>query len=75
MRWDELLYSIRSIEKFYPGHGTIWIIGDKPEWIQNVKHIPHKSQPSNNQVNKTNNINERLFLAANHPEVMTTFPF
>ena len=71
--WRELLYSIRSVEKFYPDHGNIWIVGDKPEWIHGVKHIPHPSQQTNNQVKKTNNINERLFLAANHPEVSDDF--
>lgn len=73
VQWNELLYSIRSVEKFYPDRGNIWIIGDKPEWIRGIKHIPHPSQQTSNQVKKTNNINERLFLAANHPEVSGDF--
>jgi hypothetical protein len=29
---DELLYSVRSVEKNYVGTADIWIIGDRPKW-------------------------------------------
>ena len=53
--WEELRYSLRSLEKFFSverrdGFQTrlydfeVWIVGDLPDWIQNVKHIPHKRE-------------------------------
>lgn len=29
---NELLYSVRSVEKFYQGNADIWIVGDRPAW-------------------------------------------
>jgi uncharacterized radical SAM superfamily Fe-S cluster-containing enzyme len=28
----ELLYSVRSVERFYQGETDIWIVGDRPDW-------------------------------------------
>ncbi|HZK93147.1 MAG TPA: hypothetical protein VFC67_02985 [Prolixibacteraceae bacterium] len=41
-RWDELRYSLRSLDKFFNEDFEVWIVGDMPEWIRNVKHIPHQ---------------------------------
>jgi len=41
-RWKELRYSLRSLEKFFNEDYEVWIVGDMPEWIRNVKHIPHQ---------------------------------
>lgn len=38
--FDELKYSLRSLEKHYKGEFRVIIIGDKPDWITNVLHIP-----------------------------------
>jgi hypothetical protein len=37
---QELKYCLRSIELNMPWHGTIYIVGKCPDWIQNVIHIP-----------------------------------
>jgi len=36
--YEELRYSLRSLK--YVSHGTVWIVGVKPDWCVNVKHIP-----------------------------------
>ena len=36
---EELRYALRSIENNLP-HRNVYIIGDKPDWITNVTHIP-----------------------------------
>jgi hypothetical protein len=41
-RWNdtELRYCLRSVEKHLTGYGDIFIIGEKPDWVRNVIHIP-----------------------------------
>lgn len=40
-KWEnnEIRYSLRSAEKFF-SHGPVFLIGECPEWIRNVQHIP-----------------------------------
>lgn len=40
--WDdnELRYSLRSVEKYWEGGGRVFVVGHKPKWIRNVRHIP-----------------------------------
>lgn len=41
-KWEELRYSLRSLEKFFMEENyEVWIVGDLPEWAVNVRHIPH----------------------------------
>jgi len=40
--WQELRYSLRSLEGHLKENFEVWIVGDLPDWIQNVKHLPHK---------------------------------
>ncbi|MBU0616139.1 MAG: hypothetical protein KKI02_00315 [Planctomycetes bacterium] len=41
---DELLYSVRSIEKFYHGEADIWIVGDRPPWWRRDDRFIHCPQ-------------------------------
>lgn len=43
-RWDnnELRYSLRSIEKHLTGVDKIYIVGERPDFLQNVIHIPYE---------------------------------
>jgi hypothetical protein len=36
---EELRYSLRSVQKWVP-HERVWLVGCKPEWVQNVQHVP-----------------------------------
>jgi FkbM family methyltransferase len=38
---NELRYSLRSLEKYATDLGRVFIVGHKPDWLQNVVHIPH----------------------------------
>ena len=35
----DLRFALRSLEKFGKGLGNVYIIGEKPSWIHNVKHF------------------------------------
>ncbi len=37
---NELRYSLRSVEKYLSGYRNVYLIGECPEFIQNVIHIP-----------------------------------
>ena len=41
-KWEELKYSLRSLDRFFDEDFEVWIVGDLPSWIKNVRHIPHK---------------------------------
>jgi hypothetical protein len=41
---NEIRFSLRAIEKNLKGVGNIFIIGEKPDWLQNVIHIPHPDE-------------------------------
>lgn len=52
----ELRMSLRSIEKHLSNYGEVWIVGEKPDWIQNVNHIPFPDEskiPDFNIMKKT----------------------
>lgn len=36
---QELRYTLRSLKNIKNWNGDVWIVGDKPDWIQNVNHI------------------------------------
>ena len=36
----ELRYCLRSVEKYLTGYGDVFIVGEKPDWLRNVIHIP-----------------------------------
>ena len=41
---NELRYSLRSLSKI-SGIGDVFIVGEKPDWVRNVIHIPCKDIP------------------------------
>lgn len=45
----ELKMSLRALEKNLSGFDKVWLVGECPDWIQNVNHIPYPddlSRPS-----------------------------
>lgn len=55
-QWDdkELRYTLRAIEKNLEGYRNIIIVGQKPDWLQNVVYIPANDPlPSNADGNIT----------------------
>lgn len=43
----ELRYALRSLDRYYPNHGTVYLIGRKPDWVRNVCHIKASDEPGN----------------------------
>lgn len=41
----ELIFALRSIEKYLTCYGEIFIVGHKPDCITNVTHIPYNDDP------------------------------
>lgn len=52
----ELMYALRSIQKYLTGFKEVWIIGDCPAWVKNVNHIPCEEQTGKNARNILNKI-------------------
>lgn len=52
-KWDnnELRYSLRSVEQHFTNVGKVWIVGELPEWIRNVKHLPYREMPNQAALN------------------------
>lgn len=71
-RWqdNELRYSLRSIEKNLEQPGRVWIIGHKPEWVRNVRHIPF---PDPYKSNKDANLILKLIRVAVEPDLSDRF--
>lgn len=72
-RWgnNELRYSLRSIEK-YLKHKNIFLIGEKPEWAQNLTHIPAIDPYP---MNKERNIFSKIMVACKDSRVTEDFLF
>lgn len=69
--WLDLKYSLRSLEKFGKGLGNVYIIGDKPNWIQNVKHSYVPDNPLEKW--KERNIYAKIRSACEIPELSENF--
>lgn len=67
----ELRYCLRSIEKFIPGRGNVFIIGEYPAFLNNVIHIP--ATDINERHFKQRNICKKLLLACDDKRVSDNF--
>lgn len=68
--FDELRYSIRSVEQNFKNLDKIYIVGHRPRWIQNIVHI-HALDPY--KTNKDGNISCKLMLASIHKDISSHF--
>lgn len=52
-KWNdnELRYSLRSIQKHVTGYNNVWIIGQRPDFLTNVHHIPFEDVSQNKEAN------------------------
>jgi len=66
---NELRYSLRSISKYFPAAGRVFLIGEKPEWVQGVIHIPAPDKFDN----KVLNARVKYTIAAEDPRVSKDF--
>jgi len=70
-RWNdnEIRYSLRSVQNYFPAVGKVFIIGECPEWATNVIHIkvPDKYD------NKLLNARAKYLAAATNPQISKNF--
>jgi len=50
----EFRYSLRSLANME--HGRVWIVGDIPQWVRNVEHIPNRNLPRSRFRNALDNV-------------------
>lgn len=67
----EIRFSLRSIEKHLEGFSDVWIIGERPDFLQNVQHIP----ATDPHEIPDRNIMEKVKLACHNPEISDPFLF
>ncbi len=51
MNNDELRYSLRSVEKHLKNFRNVYIIGQKPDFLKDVVHIPHEDIDRSKETN------------------------
>jgi hypothetical protein len=70
-RWgdNEIRYSLRSVEKYFPKAGRVFIIGECPDWATNVIHIKMEDK----EQNKLLNARAKYFMAATNPQIGKEF--
>ena len=71
---NELRFTLRAIQKYAQNYDKIVIVGEKPDWIQNVLHIPCSDIYSPYE-NADANIVLKVMAAVYHPEVSDDFIF
>lgn len=70
-KWEnnEIRYCLRSVEKHLDNIRDVYIIGHKPKFLTNVKHIPMRDTSQWVTVN----IRKKLLAACDHPDISPNF--
>lgn len=68
-RNDELRYTLRALERNFPDHGPVFVVGYKPGWLINVEHIEGNPAHGRPHINVYRNI----LIAAEDPRVPDQF--
>ncbi len=70
-RWNdnEIRYSLRSVERYFPNAGKVFIIGECPDWATNITHIKISDKFSN----KLLNARQKYLEAATNPHISNNF--
>jgi len=73
--WQSLRYVIRSVEKNFIDMRNLWIVGDKPDFLDpnTYNYIPNPSKDSNDLLIRNRHFCNSMYLAAICPEVSPTF--
>ena len=65
---NELRYSLRSVAENIKDLGNVWIVGEKPDWLTNVRHLPIKDlfdRPTKNTFHKLESVCHESDLSEN----------
>lgn len=68
---NEIRYSLRSVEKHLSDYRNVYIVGECPEWMQNVTHIPYADEHQNRETR----IALKVLRACNESSVSDQFLF
>jgi len=67
---DELLYSVRSVEKYFQGKADIWIVGDRPAWwARDDRFVKAQQVKGGARIDRAN----KLWVILNTPEIPEEF--
>lgn len=72
-RNNELRFSLRALERNLKGIRKIWIVGEKPEFIKNITHIPYPDELGNN--NADGNIIRKVLRVCQESALTENFLF
>ena len=70
----ELRYALRSVEKHLTGYGDVFIVGEKPDWLRNITHIPCPDY-GDKTYDKERNIYTKIMAACTDDRVTEDFLF
>ncbi len=75
-RWNdnELRFSLRSVSKNLSNVGKVFIVGECPDYLKNVIHIP-ASDIFDSAINADGNMTHKLLLVCNNKELSDDFLF
>lgn len=73
-KWNnnEIRYSLRSLDKFATGLDQVWIIGELPEFVQHINHIPLADASA---YNREKNMFDKIIRACLEPRISDDFFF
>jgi len=72
-RNNEIRFSLRALERNLKGIRKVWIVGEKPDFIKNVTHIPYPDDLGIN--NADGNIIRKVLRACQEPTLSENFLF
>jgi len=73
-KWNdnEIRYSLRTLETHFP-HGKVFVVGERPRWLQNVTHLNVSDQQPATAGNKLRNALKKIRAACEHDEISDQF--
>lgn len=72
--WEELRYAIRALDKNFVDLNNLWIVGDKPDWLnEGVRVIPRDVVMSEDDTVRNFNYCQSMWMAARCPDITDDF--
>ncbi len=72
-QWEELRYSIRSVEENFLNLRNIWLIGDQPDWISEIYTIPKNRPYPDTDLKRNYDYTQSILWAAINPNISDPF--
>ena len=71
--WSDLRYALRALESNFIDLGNVWLIGDKPDWVTGVNHVPRSVDYSEDDRRRNFNYCGSMWLAARNADISDNF--